>query len=74
MHIQTKERSHRIDFAVTTTKFNQYYFIDYLFAVKRQRKGVKSAGGLFSTDKCLLTESLSFLASFLKEHCDNCSQ
>ena len=33
-----------------------------------------SAGRLFSIDGCLLTESLSFLANFLKEHCDNCSQ
>ena len=74
VHIETKERSHRIDFAVITTTFSQFHFIDYLFAVKRQREGVKSAGGLFSTDKCLLTESLSFLASFFKEHCDNCSQ
>ena len=29
-----------------------------------------SAGRLFSIDGCLLTESLSFLANFLKEHCD----
>lgn len=33
-----------------------------------------SAGGLFSIDGCLLTEFLSFLANFLEEHCDNCSQ
>lgn len=43
--------------------------------LRRQRRMLGLNGeGIFSIDICLFTASLTWLASFLRELCDNCSQ